>query len=82
MKKTWIILYVIAAITFGLSSCKKGYTCACSSETGLYDGFDIHDTKKKAESKCRGYYKDQYVDNPRHDTIPIGTVHCEIQKGE
>ncbi len=66
----------------GLVSCKKGYTCACSSETGFYDGFDIKDSKKRAGKKCNDYYKSNYENRLPDSTQNIGTVHCELHKNE
>jgi hypothetical protein len=80
MKKILIILSGI--ITLSCISCKKGYTCACSSETGFYDGFDIKENKKRAEKKCDEYYKSNYENRLPDSTQNIGTVHCELRKNE
>lgn len=60
----------------GFISCKRGYTCACSSESGFYDGFDIHDTKKRATKRCKDYYISKY------DSVSTSSVKCELIKGE
>ena len=72
------IFFIITAATFlvAFSACKKGYTCACSSPDGFYDGFDIDDSKKRAAKKCDDYYKSQY------ESIPTNNVSCELRKGE
>ena len=74
MKVLVIASFLLASI--GIGSCKKGYTCACSTESGFYDGFDIHDSKKRAEKKCSDYERTQY------DTAFISNVKCELKKGE
>lgn len=52
MKK--FVLFVAAAATLGLTSCKKDWTCTCTydGETSSYniDG----KTKKDAEAQCEG----------------------------
>jgi hypothetical protein len=57
MKKINLIFGVILLLTF--NSCKKEYTCVCSTSAGI-PGFPIPDTetnlgkltKKKAETQC------------------------------
>ena len=52
MKK--FVLFVAAAATLGLTSCKKDWTCTCTygSET---ESYDINGkTKKDAEAQCEG----------------------------
>ena len=57
MKNSIILLSAIIVIAF--SSCKKEYTCVCSTSAGI-PGFTIPDTesnlgklsKKKAEEQC------------------------------
>lgn len=80
MKKILIIL--TAGLISGFTSCKKGYTCACSSDSGFYDGFDIKESKKRAEKKCNEYYKSNYENRLPDSTQNIGTVHCELHKNE
>ncbi len=55
MKKTLLFAGALALI-FAFSSCKKDYTCEC---TTAIDGVvmstastTVHDTKKKAEDQC------------------------------
>ncbi|MES2514885.1 MAG: hypothetical protein V4580_12105 [Bacteroidota bacterium] len=78
------IASISIAILLGLfASCKKGYTCSCSSNDGFYDGFDIHGSKRNAEKKCENYYKSKYQTPPASaDSIPASPVQCELLKGE
>ena len=81
MKQIFIILSGI--IVLSSVSCKKGYTCSCFSDSGFYDGFDIKESKKRAQKKCDDYYKSNYENRPVNDTVVnIGVVHCELNKNE
>ncbi len=55
MKK---VLAVAAFAAFGLMSCKKDYTCECTTTSaGVSSGttsITINDTKKKATEACEG----------------------------
>jgi hypothetical protein len=78
-----IATFFITFIVISITSCKKGYTCSCSSDSGFYDGFDIHASKKNAEKKCNDYYQSNYANqSPQDSTVVIGVVHCELLKGE
>jgi hypothetical protein len=52
MKK--IILISILASYF-LTGCQKDYTCECGNPGGVTATYKIHDTKKRAETKCSSY---------------------------
>ncbi len=53
MTKTFTRIVVIAIIaTLGFSSCKKNYTCACTTTAGSAYNSEIKTTKKKAEAFC------------------------------
>jgi hypothetical protein len=80
MKQILITLSGILILSW--ASCKKGYTCACSSDSGFYDGFDIHETKRRADKKCKEYYKSNYENRLPDSTQNIGTVYCELHKNE
>lgn len=71
-----ILITLTAILSLGSLSCKKGYTCTCSTEYGYYDGFDIHEMKRRADKKCKEYYKAKY------DTVTVSNVKCELKKGE
>ncbi|MES2762273.1 MAG: hypothetical protein V4677_08700 [Bacteroidota bacterium] len=80
--KTLIAIFIVLCWLL-CESCKKGYTCACSSENGFYDGFDIRASKKSAEKKCTNYYKSKYeTPQPQIDSLPASPVKCELLKGE
>lgn len=52
MKK--FVLFVAAAATLGLTSCKKDWTCTCTYD-GESESYDINGkTKKDAEAQCEG----------------------------
>ena len=53
MYKITVCLLVATAITLtGLSSCKKDYTCVCTTSLGTTYNSQIKTTKKKAKSFC------------------------------
>lgn len=51
--KTKAIFICIA--TFLVTACKKNYTCECFNPGGVVATYKIHDTKNKAEKKCKEY---------------------------
>jgi hypothetical protein len=52
MNKITTSLLVIAITLTGLSSCKKDYTCACTTTAGSSYDAHIKTTKKKAKTFC------------------------------
>ncbi len=55
MKKVFLFAAVITAFSF--ASCKKDYTCTCTSTAasgaaGITTSTTIHDTKSKATTAC------------------------------
>ncbi len=53
MYKTITRTLLIAFISIiGFSSCKKNYTCTCTTSLGTVYTSEIKTTKKKAESFC------------------------------
>lgn len=52
-KITICLLIGSAAILSGLSSCKKDYTCVCTTSSGTVYNSEIKTTKKKAEKFCK-----------------------------
>lgn len=50
MKKLMILAAVFG---FGLASCKKDYTCRCTSEDGAYSSTEtITETRSDARAEC------------------------------
>ena len=49
MKK--VLLLAIVATAFGMTSCKKDYTCTCTTN-GISASVTIKDTKSKAREEC------------------------------
>ncbi|MGZ4089656.1 MAG: hypothetical protein ACXVNO_02990 [Bacteroidia bacterium] len=51
------IILLLFPVSAGLTSCKKDYTCECTSAPGSSSQpkseFAIHDTKRQAEKRCR-----------------------------
>jgi hypothetical protein len=66
MKKGLTILGLLIFVT---TSCKKDYTCACSSSGQVVSSSTINDTKGKAETAC----------NANDGTFFGFTVDCSIQ---
>ncbi len=52
MKKVSLVLGVLFLMTLALSSCKKEYTCSCSSGGVSVDFTIAKTTKADAKSKC------------------------------
>ena len=52
MHKITVCLLVTAISLTGLSSCKKDYTCTCTTSLGTVYNSQIKTTKKKAETFC------------------------------
>lgn len=52
-----MILLAISTI-FILSSCKKDYTCNCFNPGGVFQKFNIKDTRRKATQRCNAYSKE------------------------
>ena len=66
MKKGLIIL---GLVIFVMTSCKKDYTCSCTSSGQVVSTSIIKDTKRKAESAC----------NANDGTFFGFTLDCSIQ---
>ena len=79
LKKIYTALFVVlTAISF--SSCVKGFTCSCKSESssashyGVYNREeDIVDTKKNAQGRC-DVIKSEMQGNPQN-----GPVTCTLR---
>jgi len=62
MKKGLLVILGVAFIaSMGFTSCKKDYTCTCTStidflgtSSSSSSSTTIHDTKKKAKDACEG----------------------------
>lgn len=65
-------LIKILALACILPSCKKDYTCYCSSKLADIKGFAIHDTKKNAKKRCKNY--------ETNGQLGYQTDGCEIKK--
>ena len=53
--KKFAVLAVAAIFTLGLTSCKKDYTCKCTTTSAgisASTSITINDTKKKAKDAC------------------------------
>jgi hypothetical protein len=52
MKK--VLLLAIVATSFGMTSCKKDYTCECKDGSTVLGTVTIKETKSKAKTACEG----------------------------
>lgn len=74
MKK--VLLSVFALSMLSLASCKKDYTCSCTSTSGGYSAtstITIHATKKDAKDACDAF------DATASAGGTTATTACEIQ---
>jgi hypothetical protein len=52
MGKITVTLLIVAISLTGFPSCKKDYTCTCTTSSGIVYDSKIKTTKKKAKSFC------------------------------
>ena len=63
------ILFIGAISLLSLASCKKDWTCVCTSSAGSSSSLIVDKTKSDAEAEC----------NEGDGTVLGYTVECEIQ---
>lgn len=64
---------VFSILVIGLFSCKKDYTCVCTSPTGKTIAFTVKTTEKKATAQCNDYY------NSNYGSTAFDQTKCEIE---
>jgi hypothetical protein len=67
--KKYTYLLIAGGLVFSASSCKKSYTCECTSMDTQQKTYYEFKGKKKATSKCAELGKYEAVDGP----------HCELK---
>ena len=60
-------------ISLLMVSCKKEYTCTCTSPSGSLIAFSDKTTKGKANERCNDYYNEHY------GSVPFNETSCSIE---
>lgn len=75
MKKIVVMIAILAGSSFAFTSCKKDYTCTCTTSIGSLSNTVTHDLPnqnlKDANEAC-----DRFEDNA-NDNTP-GTTNCHL----